>query len=58
MSGRLQLFGLPRLLYEVKRDSFLWLAGDRAPQGLGIVGIESRIVTGAADRYIELFSVD
>lgn len=47
-----------RCLTASRAISFFWIAGDRAAEGLGIVGVDMCIETWAGDRHIELLVVD
>jgi len=46
------------LLHGIEPDFLLRLPADRAPQGLGVIGVDPGVVPGAAYRHIELPAVD
>ena len=56
LAFRLQLLSWPRL-HHFECNFFALVSAHRTPKGLSIVGINSRVLPGAADRHIELFSI-
>jgi len=56
LAFRLQLLSRPRL-HHFECNFFALVSAHRTPKGLSIVGINSRVLPGTADRHIELFSI-
>src|SRR5713101_2283712 len=56
LAFRLQLLSRSRL-HHFECNFFALVSAHRTPKGLSIVGINSRVLPGTADRHIELFSI-